>query len=211
MKNALNAVTAKIHAEVDRFVRATAETTNRGFPANRVADGLQRILPVGESTAVFQGRSTSAQDYLIAMYVIHKGAVMGNGATSVVLRAYNRTARAGVVLTDVIGDDMDGYGQVTVREVRPYVPAATAPIQETFLLLSGYMTGANGPNNRMRLYAYDGRRFRPIWMPANVWGSFDVRVIDGGFAVVGDYYRESQKRNDRYTLLRYGLIRQRSN
>jgi hypothetical protein len=31
--------------------------------------------------------------------------------------------------------------------------------------MDGY---ANGPNNRMRLYAYEGKSFRPVWMPENV-------------------------------------------
>src|SRR5690349_11026625 len=45
MNTALNAVIAKIHAEVDAFIRATTETDKRGFPGDRVADGLRRILP----------------------------------------------------------------------------------------------------------------------------------------------------------------------
>ena len=68
------------------------------------------------------------------------------------------------------------------------------------------MTGANGPLNRMRLYAYDGRKFRSVWMSEDIWGQFDVRVIDGGFRVEGDYYKETRKRQDAYQLLKDGLL-----
>ena len=67
------------------------------------------------------------------------------------------------------------------------------------------MTGANGPNNRMRIYAFDGEKFRSIWMPENVWGTFTVKVIDIGFAVEGDYYRQNRKRSDRYAVVEDGV------
>lgn len=204
MASALAAVTAKVHAEVDAFVRRTA-----GFGTlriDRVATGLRQILPPDEPSAVIRGPSASSAEHVVTAYVVHKGGVMGPGATSVMLRAYMRTARE-VALRDVTGSDMDGYGRLSILEIHPLLSSPPKPVAETFVLLSGYMTGANGPNNRMRLYAYDGRRFRAVWMPANEWGEFDVQMAQGGFTVVGPYYRENRRRNERYVVSDDGLYR----
>ncbi len=202
--SARDAVTAKVHAEVDAFIRRTA--ANPPFSVDRLAIGLRQILPPGEPSTVIRGRSAKTTGHFIAAYVVYKGEVMGPGATSVMLRAYVRTARR-VALRDVTGSDMDGYGRLSILEIHPQPSSPLAPIAENFVLLSGYMTGANGPNNRMRLYVYDGTRFRPVWMPANEWGDFDVKVVEGGFTVVGSYYRESRRRNERYVVSDDGLIK----
>jgi len=36
---------------------------------------------------------------------------------------------------------------------------------ETWLLVWGQATGANGPNIKMGVYAYDGKKFRTTWCP----------------------------------------------
>lgn len=203
-RSARDAVTAKVHAEVDAFIRRTA--VPRPFNVDRIALGLRQTLPPGEPSTVIRGRSAKTTGHFIAAYVVYKGDVMGPGATSVMLRAYIRTAR-GVALRDVTGSDMDGYGRLSILEIRPRLSSPPEPVAETFVLLSGYMTGANGPNNRMRLYAYDGTRFRPVWMPANEWGNFDVKMVEGGFTVVGPYYRENRRRNERYVVSDDGLIK----
>ena len=58
----------------------------------------------------------------------------------------------------------------------------------------------------MRLYAFDGQRFRTVWMPENVWGVFSVTVGDGSFTVEGDYYRGG-RRNERYAIDDDGVYR----
>jgi hypothetical protein len=78
---------------------------------------------------------------------------------------------------------------------------------ELWLLFSGQMTWANGPNVRMRIYAYDGARFRPIWMPENAWGEFTLQVTELGFTVGGSYYREHCVRYDGYSLAPDGVYR----
>jgi len=88
---------------------------------------------------------------------------------------------------------MNGYG-LEITELR-------APVAgKLFLLFSGQALGANGPNTRMRLYEYNGTRFRPIWMPENIWGSFRVKATVDGFNVEGEYYRSDKKRRDGYVL-----------
>jgi hypothetical protein len=59
------------------------------------------------------------------------------------------------------------------------------------------MTGANGPNTRMRLYAHEGHEFRTVWMPEDVWGDFTISGWDLGFTVAGTYY-PGGARDDQY-------------
>jgi hypothetical protein len=125
---------------------------------------------------------------------------MGQGATSVTLRAYN-AVEGHFKLADLTGDNLDGYGDVSVKELHSPVP------DEMWLLVWGHMTGANGPNIRMRVYAYGGKKFRTMWMPENSWGGFTVHVTDRGFTVDGGYYREDGVRHDAYFLAPDGLYR----
>jgi hypothetical protein len=201
MQAAMSAIVAKIHGEVDSFIGSIARSpTTRRLDPEVVANSLSRILPSAHDARQAFAGGAPENRYLIVAYCLHKGAQMGLGATSVTVRAYNATAD-GVLLTDVTGNDMDGFDELVVKQVRPLVfPPATPPIQTTYVLLSGYLTGANGPRNRMRLYAYDGKNFRPVWMPADIWGRFDVRVTPGGFTVEGEDYRPSRKRRDDYVL-----------
>jgi len=67
------------------------------------------------------------------------------------------------------------------------------------------MTGANGPNNRMRIYSLDGSKFRLLWMPEDIWGTFTARPTAAGFVVEGDYYRESRRRRDQYSISKHGV------
>lgn len=89
---------------------------------------------------------------------------------------------------------MDGYRISEVKEL-------PSPVQgEIWLLFSGRLYGANGPNCRMRIFAYDGKRFRTVWAPANIWGSFKIQLVPKGFVVSGDYYESNQRRHDHYYL-----------
>jgi hypothetical protein len=167
MMAALDRNTASIHAEVDSFIERAVEGNKGRIDLASLRSALRQILPQSnEASELFEGNSSSGR-YVIAAYTINKG-VHGNGGTSVMLRAYS-VAGPTVKLAGVTGDSMDGYAGVTVQELHPWASSPVAPKSgDTYLLLSGYLTGANGPNNRMRLYAYDGKAFRPIWMPENV-------------------------------------------
>jgi hypothetical protein len=202
---AFNQITAGIHREVDAFIRRTVDTDGGRFDIGRLQDGLRAILPKSdEPRVIYQGESPHGR-YLIAVYSLHKGTLMGPEGTAVTARSYNAAGQS-VRLAAVAGD-MDGYARITVHEIRPSAANPLAPKnQKTYLLLSGYMTGANGPDNRMRLYSYDGTAFRAVWVPADVWGTFDVHVINDGFIVEGDYYRNSRKRHDEYVLSDDGVV-----
>jgi hypothetical protein len=198
MMAALEQTAESIHAQVDQFVRGAVADDGR-VDVERLQNGLRAILPnPDEPRLIYEGKAGDGR-YLIAAYAIYKGGIHGSGATSVTLRGY--TVKGNTVrLSDVAGSNMDGYRLLSARQVRPMVtnPAAP-PVGKTYLLLSGNFTGANGPNNRIRLYAYDGKKFEAIWMPENVWGTFSIQATNSGFVIDGDYYRGGP-RNDEYTL-----------
>ena len=196
---ALDDVVSQIHNEVDAYIARTVDRKQLDLDRKSIEQGLKQILVqvYDESASAFVLDSASGRS-LIVVYALRKGTLMGERATSVTLRAYKATD-IGVELADFTGDDMDGYGNLSVKELHSPVP------DETWLLVLGYMTGANGPNVRMRVYAYDGAKFRTMWMPENVWGAFTIRVTDHGFTVDGSYYREDKERHDTYFLGPDGL------
>jgi hypothetical protein len=204
MPIAMDVVMAQIHAEVEGFVLRTADTQQADLNKGSVAQGLEQILPKsGLTRAVFVLKSGNRRS-LIVVYALLRGRTIGS---SVAIRAYNETAienspsglpRTGLRLADVAGEDMNGYAGLELTELHPPVAG------KLFLLLSGEAMGANGPNTRMRIYRYDGEKFRPIWMPENIWGDFHVSVTVDGFNVEGEYYRLDKKRRDGYVLYENG-------
>ena len=183
----MDTVMSQIHTEVDGFIVRTAKSRQPDLDKSAVARGLQQILSTtdDEPRLVYLLNSADHRSLIVA-YVLSKAGMMGPGGSSVTLRAYTETPR-GISLVDVTAEDMNGLAGVSVTELH------SPGTRTLLLLLSGYMTGANGPNNRMRIYAFDGEKFRPIWMPENVWGTFNVKVTETGFAVEGDDDRGRQK------------------
>jgi hypothetical protein len=204
---ALNAIAADIHREVDARIRRDFASTSRArLDAAVVANRLQQILADATENApvVFAGGPADHRHMIVA-YCLCNGRLMGANATSVTVRAYNQTAR-GLAFADSTGENMNGFADLIIKEVRAPAPDPGAPPpRATFVLLSGYMTGANGPANRMRIYAFDGQRFRPVWMPEDMWGRFDVQVSADRFTVDGDYYRQDRKRHDTYAVSEDGV------
>lgn len=202
---AMDAVVSQIHAEVDRYIIRTAHPKTPDLDHRGIESGLKQILSSAADMPPVALVSKSTGGYtLIVMYSLHKGDMMGPGATSVTLRSY-RARGDRVELVDDTGSDMDGYGRVSVKEL----PSPTH--DDAWILVSGYATGANGPNARMRVYLCNSGRFRTMWMPANVWGDFTVRLTDGGFTVEGAYYPEDKKRQrETYVLAPDGVYLLRS-
>jgi hypothetical protein len=202
MPIAMDVVLSHIHAEVEGFVLRTADTGQADLNKGGVAKGLEEILPKNDLPRAVFALGSGSNRSLIVVYALLRGHIQTPNGTSVAIRAYNETtSRMGpsgrsatsLRLAGVAGDDMNGYG-LEITELR-------APVAgKLFLVLSGQAMGANGPNTRMRLYEYNGTRFRPMWMPENVWGSFRVTATVDGFNVEGEYYRSDRKRRDGYVL-----------
>ena len=189
-------VGAEIQRCVDNYVMSLPPTRDRGLNPKFVASQLSRILSGVEDRPpnVFVLASGRGRVLLIFDNVL-------NGTNDSSYAALNAFSADGQKLTesDSTGRDMDGYGGIDVTEL-------PSPVQgEIWLLFSGNVLGANGPNCRMRIFAYDGKRFRTVWAPANIWGSFTIKLVPKGFVVSGDDYESNQHRYDRYHLTSDGI------
>ena len=189
----MDQVASQMQREIDNYVVRTVNPKHAELDCEVVAQDLKQILGkvVDGEPSAFVLDSPNGRA-LIGAYTLFKGVAMGPGATSVVLRAYPATDK-GMKVGDATGDDMNGYASVSVKTLPSPTPG------QLWFLVWGQMTGANGPNIRMRGYAYDGKKFRTVWMPANEWGNFTIHVDANGFTVDGEYYRNSKKRHDAYT------------
>jgi len=164
---AMNAAASKIHGEVDAYI---ARTVRPGYlDPGAVKQGLGRILGKATwgATSAFV-TSVGGTPSLVVAYTLAKGISMGAGATSVTVRVY-AVAEGGFRIVSAAGHEMDGCADVSV--IRLHSPAPT----EMWLLLTGFVTGANGPNNEMQVYAYDGGKFRSVWAD-DQRGNFTIRV-----------------------------------
>ncbi len=196
---AVDAILSQMDDCIDGYIVGSVNPKHADLDRELVVQDLKQILgkvAVDPPSAYVLNSAKSRS--LIVFYTLGGWPAAGAHATSVTLRSYNATG-GGLQLADVSGDDMNGYANVAVKELHSPVPG------ETWLLVWGQATGANGPNIRMRVYAYDGMKFKTMWMPANVWGTFTVSVTDNGFKVDGPYYREDRQRHDRYLLTSEGL------
>jgi|ERR1039458_3347738 hypothetical protein len=194
---AMDRVAVQIHREVDAYVQRVVSPTR--FDPKSVQQSLRQVLGgTADGPPSAFGLDSGNAKSLVLVYTLRKGTRIGPGATSVALRAY-ASNESSFELAGVASDDMDCYGDVNVAELHSPVAG------ELWLFLWGQMTGANGPNMRMRIYGYDRAKFRPIWMPENVWGTFTVRVTERGFTVDGSYYREDAVRHDSYSLSEDGV------
>lgn len=191
---ALDRVKVEIEKSLDDYIEHTTQTSDPNLDSAALAKDLRLILQ-GEAAhppTTFVLRSPKGSSLLV-FYGLQTGS-----STSTTLRAFISGAKS-LELSDSTGSDMDDYGNLEVKEL----PSPGA--DEIWLLVSGQRYGANGPNIRMRVFAYDGRKFRTMWMPANQWGWFTTRVTQGGFTVEGDYYRSNQHRHEAYVLTPDGV------
>ena len=195
----MDAVASQVHAEVDNYVTSFVDPKDLQLNRESLELSLSRILaPATDRPPMVFVLDAPMGRSLIVVYALHKGVMMGPHATSVTLRAY-KAAGGRLELANLAGEDMDGYVDVSVKALPSPVPG------EEWLLLWGQMSGANGPNMRLRAYAYSGAKFRTIWMPANFWGDLTVNVSAAGFTLDCSSYRDNRQRHEAYTVAPDGL------
>jgi|SRR5271166_1364304 len=187
-------VVAQVHRAVDAYVLDTTDGMGES-ERNHVVNDLKQIL--GE-TAVIEPTAFLLDSPHGRTLVLFYSIGAGDGASSTTLRAYQNSGNR-LHLADVTGSDMDSYGNLWIKRLTPELP------HELWLLVGGQGFGSNGPNIRMRIYSFDGERFAPRWMPANVWGTFTVRLTRNGFRVDGPYYQDERERHDHYLVTPGGL------
>ena len=146
---AMDAVISKIHAQVDFYITSTVDPKHIDLDKTAVEEDLKRILaPASDGPPSAFVLNSQKSRSLIVAYTLYKGGMMGLGATSVSLRAY-RASISGLEFAGSTGEDMAGYGAISVTQLPS--PAS----EQIWLLTEGQMTGANGPNIRMRIFAFE--------------------------------------------------------
>jgi hypothetical protein len=194
----------RIAAQIEKSVRRYIEqfSLDPEQPQQKALERDLRVIlaSVSDGPPWTMVSETREGPEFVVFYVLKKGMAAGDGATSAVLTAYATTAE-GLRFSGQTDCDMNGYADVSVKVLSPPVAG------EIWILLSGQMTGANGPNTRMRAIAFDGKQFRSVWKPANVWGDFTTKLTENGFSVDGSYYRPNRPRHERYTLAPGGVYR----
>jgi len=193
---AMEEVAAKIEQQVDSYVVGAVSPKLTQNDCNRLVSDLTQILgdiAVGPPNAFCVDRTKSRA--LVLVYAISGGTAI-NSYT--VVRSYKASLR-GLVADAITGNDLNGYGNLSVVQLHSPVP------EELWLLIWGQAMGANGPNMRMRVYAYGTNGFRTMWMPANVWCNFDVTPTTDGFRIDGTYYRQDSERHEIYQVTPDGL------
>ncbi|MFZ0393343.1 MAG: hypothetical protein WCF17_01735 [Terracidiphilus sp.] len=194
----MSRIGAEIQHSANQYVMQSVNTRDENLDRNALIEALSHILSVAtdQPPSIFVLASGQSRSLLIFDNI--QNGTMGGDSSYATLTAFNVDGQK-LTESDSTGGDMDGYGRIDVKEL-------PSPVQgEIWLLFSGYMTGANGPNCRMRVFAYDGKKFRTVWAPANIWGSFKTQVTRDGFVVRGDYYQSLRQRVDRYQLAADGL------
>jgi hypothetical protein len=169
--------TTKIHAAVDHYVSAIA--TASSLDSSKLAGHLSDLPDSHHYDPEYSGPPFARREEIrgksalvIGYMLVRGGAAVNDSAVSI--RAY--TAIGGrFELADTTGQDLDGYG-LFVRELRSPFPG------EMWLLAWGPRYGFNGTRDRMRLYAFDGARFRTVWAPPDIYDG-RITINETGFSV----------------------------
>lgn len=197
-REAMAEIAAQMEREVDAYISKTVDPKVTEADRKRLTTNLAQIL--GKDVAAIGPPRAFAADLpsglnLVVVYSVGGGTAVNNYT---VVRAFKPAGRH-LVPGAVTGSDMNNYGNLSVFEL--HSPVAN----ELWLLIRGQALGANGPNMRMRLYAYGRKGFRTEWMPANVWGNIGVTVKDDGFRLDGPYYHQETELHEIYQVTPQGL------
>jgi len=193
--DAIDRIIAEMQIILDDYIVRAIPTIGPDLDSASVAYDLGLILEgvTAQPPQAFLVRSPKGNS-IVVFYGLKKSMM----STSSVLRAYVASAK-GLKFSDSTGSDMDDYFILDTKELH------SPRIGEICLLVSGQMNGANGPNIRMRVFAYDGAKFRTVWMPANEWGTFAATVTPDGFSIDGQLYRSDQQSHNAYVLATDGI------
>lgn len=189
-----------MQSTVRDFVVRAVDPRSRSLNRAAILDNLQQILKSVEAQPpeAFVLDTGQARTLLVFDSLREGLMAAGQHSTSVSLSAFEANGSK-VRFAGATDCGMDGY--VNVRTLRLEPPVRN----EIWLLFYGQVSGANGPNVRMRIVAYGENGFRVVWMPANAWGTFNIRLTQGGFRIDGTYYRPERPRHEEYQVAREGV------
>jgi hypothetical protein len=144
-------VAAKTQREIDNYIIHAVNPKHPQLDHESIVKDLVKILgdrADGTPSAFVLDRTDGRT--LVVAYEFGVGVTMGPGSGFFTLRAYRATDTT-LKLINATGDDMNGYLNHSVKQLPSPVPG------QLWLLVWGQASGANGPNIRMRGYAFDGK------------------------------------------------------
>lgn len=167
-------VTADIIDAVDGFIERYAVATSEGIQKD-----LAYVLSDHRGDAEWTGPSFACEKQLTQerALVVSYSLVRGGPAVNesiVTVRGY-RVVDGAYRLSDATGSDFDGYGMF-VKELQ------SPEIDEIWLLVWGAQYGFNGNKTRVRVYVFNGSKFRTVWSPNDIFNA-KVEVTKVGFAI----------------------------
>jgi hypothetical protein len=115
------------------------------------------------------------------------------------VRGYRRTL-AGFELVAVTARDFEGFNMF-MKELRSPIP------NQLWMLAWGQAHTANGKFVRCRVYAFDGKTFKTMWSPEEMFRA-DVRVWESGLAI--DHYVRPNDIHDEYLITPNGPLKTNS-
>lgn len=185
---------------VQHYIVHLVDPRSQSLNRAAILNDLQQILNgvAAQRSHAFVLDTRQARSLLVFDSLQEGPMAAGDHSTSASLGAFS-TNGSKVRFAGATDCGMNGYVNIRILRLQP-------PVQnEIWLLLYGQMSGANGPNIRMRIVAYSENGLRTVWMPANTWGTFEVLPTHGGFRIDGTYYRSDRPRHDEYQIARDGV------
>jgi len=172
-----DSLTQQIHDEIDAFVVHSVDPSRS---APEVAADVRAVL--GRHTYkseygddVFASIDTQGGRHTLVLgYMLSRGGAAVN-SSGVSIRAYRLGPFGRYQLADSTGSDLDGYGL--------FVLSLPSPLAgERWFLAWGPLSGYNGKRDRLRVYAFNGEKFRTVWSPDDF---LDATVVatSRGFSV----------------------------
>jgi hypothetical protein len=172
-----DSLTAQIHSSIDKYIAERADPSLTNSAA--IETDLSEILATHRGDPEYNGPPYVRLANLLGgtSFVVGYKLRRGGSAfddSSVTFRGY-RAEQGRFKLADTVGADLDGYGLFTHELVSP------AP-GEVWLLAWGGLSGFNGNKTRLRIFAFDGNKFRTVWSPADAL-NVTVGFNSNGFSV----------------------------
>jgi hypothetical protein len=193
----LDQLTERVRNAVDVHVQSAFASTET---SQQIQDRLRAILanhqpnPEHGDLPFARMANLSAGRALVVAYAIVRGA---HNDISTIRGFVSDVNRFKLIATT--GEDFDGYNMFKLELASPIAG-------EFWLLAWGQAQTFNGSRVRLRLYAFDGRGFRTVWEPDDLF-SATVRATGQGFAIDHEVREPPFTVHDEYRLTFNGPIK----
>lgn len=172
-----DSITAQIDTSIDEYVAQKIDPSRTD--SNAIGADLGELLGAQTYAPEYSGppyahiaELANGRSLVVGYMLVRGGEAVNDSAVSI--RGY-RAHEGSLTLEDVTGRDLYGYGLFTHELVSP-IPG------ELWLLAWGPLSGYNENRTRLRVYAFDGNKFRTVWSPPDAL-NVTVNFTSSGFSV----------------------------